>query len=220
MGEMETGMRRSGRAVWLVALAAAGIALAAGPSGAQAPATPSDQQPVQVDADKLEVQRDTGRSIYTGHVVVVDGKSRLTADKLTVICDAPATPPPKAKGASDSPACNDIKQLIAESNVLYVLDDDKIHGDRAEYDYGTGVITVTGTPQQRVVLSRADKGVISGPKLVYDVNKGVARMSGLEPGQRVTSIFVPKDNNASTPPAPGQSTAPAPSSPTSPPAPH
>jgi lipopolysaccharide export system protein LptA len=62
--------------------------------------------------------------------------------------------------------------------------------------------------------------VISGPKLVYDVNKGVARMSGLSAGDRVTSIFVPKDNSASTPPAPGQTAAPAPSAPASPPAPH
>jgi lipopolysaccharide export system protein LptA len=213
-GEMETGMRRSGGAVLLaaLALAAAGSALAVGASSAQAPG--DGKQPVQVESDKLEALRAEGRSIYTGHVVVVDGKSRLTADKLTVICDQPAQPAPKSKSPSGASDCSDIKQLIAESNVLYVLDDDKIRGDRAEYDYGTGVITVTGSPGAPVVLSRADKGVISGPKLVYNTNKGLAQMVGIKTGDRVSSVFVPKDNNASTPPAPGQSTAPAPSTPT------
>jgi lipopolysaccharide export system protein LptA len=197
-----------------------GAALAAGTSSAQTPdktpnKTPTDsQQPVQVDADKLEALRAEGRSIYTGHVVVVDGKSRLTADKLTVICDQPPDAASKSKTAGGGSDCNAIKQLIAESNVLYVLDEDKIRGDRAEYDYGTGVITVTGSPDSPVVLSRADKGVISGPKLVYNTNKGIAQMVGIKSGDRVSSVFVPKDSNASTPPAPGQATTPAPSAPT------
>jgi lipopolysaccharide transport protein LptA len=235
MGKMERGMKQSGGRALLVTLAAGCAALAigvsAGVAGAQQPARPpaqppaqtsasSDQQSVQIKSDKLEGLKDQGRYIYTGSVEVVDGKSRLIADKLTVICDQPATPAPKApkaKGEGGGPEAScTIKTLVAETNVYYFLDDDKVHGDRAEYDYANRVITVTGTPQQQVVLSRADKGVISGPKLVYDVNKGVARMSGLNTGDRVTSIFVPKDNNASTPPAPGQATSPAPS----PPAPH
>jgi lipopolysaccharide export system protein LptA len=219
-------MKRSGARTLLAALAAGCAALAMGAADAQQPAqppaaAPSDQQSVQIKSDRLEGLKDQGRYIYTGNVEVVDGKSRLLADKLTVICDQPATPAPKSRASGDNAeaACT-IKQIVAESNVYYFLDDDKVHGDRAEYDYANRIITVTGAPQQPVVLSRADKGVISGPKLVYDVNKGVARMSGLSAGDRVTSIFVPKDNNASTPPAPGQTAAPAPSAPASPPAPH
>lgn len=218
MGKMETGMKRPGSFVLLAALAAGCVALAVGAAAAQQPAS-SDQQSVQIKSDKLEGLRAEGRYIYTGNVEVVDGKSRLTADKLTAICDQPAAAPARTrtKGEDANPSCV-IKQLIAESNVFYFLDDDKVHGDRAEYDYANRIITVTGTVATPVVLSRSDKGVISGPKLVYDTNKGVARMSGLSAGDRVTSIFVPKDNNTSTPPSP------APSSPippaTSPPAPH
>lgn len=195
MGELESRMNRSSGLALLVA-AAWCVMLAAGVAAAQQP--DANQQPVEIHSDKLEALRDEGRSIYTGNVDVVDGKSRLKADKLTVICDQPVGAAAKAKGEDANPACN-IRQLVAESNVYYLLDDDKISGDRAEYDYTTGVITVTGNP---VILSRGDKGVISGPKLVYDVNKGVARMSGLNAGDRITSIFVPKDEGA--PAAPTQ----------------
>ncbi|MEP7209760.1 MAG: LptA/OstA family protein [Alphaproteobacteria bacterium] len=210
-------MKRLGGQAWLAALAAGCAALAVGVAGAQQPA--SSDQSVQIKSDSFEGLRDQGRYIYTGHVEVVDGKSRLIADKLTMICDQPATPAPKAKptGGGVDQTCQ-IKQLVADSNVYYFLDDDKIHGDRAEYDYANHIITITGTPATPVVLSRSDKGVMSGPKLVYDVDKGVARMSGLNAGDRITSVFVPKDNNTAPPPAPGQSTPPAPSSPAATPA--
>ena len=209
MSKLETGMKRSGGHNWFAPLAVACLTLAVGAASAQQPAS-SDQQSVQIKSEKLEGLRDEGRYIYTGNVEVVDGKSRLISDKLTLICDQPATPAPKKKGESASPTCQ-IKQLVAESNVYYFLDTDKVHGERAEYDYANRIITVTGTPTTPVVLSRADKGVISGPKLVYDTNKGVARMSGVTAGDRVTSIFEPKDNNTSSPPSPGAPTAPAPS---------
>jgi lipopolysaccharide export system protein LptA len=218
MGKMETGMKRPWGYALLAALASGCAALATGAAGAQqpAPASSSGRQPVQVNADRLEALRDEGRFIYTGNVEAVDGKSRMKADKLTVICDQPAQPPAKTKGEAANPSCSAIKELIAESNVYYFLDDDRIHGDRADYDYQAGTITITGSP---VVLSRSDKGVISGPKLVYDTNKGVARMSGVNAGDRVSSVFdSSKDNNTSTPPSPGQPTPTPPAA--SPPVPH
>ena len=216
MGKTESGMKRPGGYAVLAALAAGCVAFVGGPACAQQ--TPAGKQPVQVTADRLEALRDEGRFIYTGNVEAVDGKSRMKSDKLTVICDQPAKAPVRTKGEAANPSCSAIRQLIAESNVYYFLDDDKIHGDRAEYEYASGTITVTGAP---VVLSRSDKGVISGPKLVYDTNKGVARMSGVNVGDRVASIFEPKDNNPS-PPSPGAPSPPAPSpstpSPSTPPA--
>jgi len=46
------------------------------------------RQPVQLDADHAEMNNATGVSVYTGDVVMTQGTTRLTADKMTVYTSA------------------------------------------------------------------------------------------------------------------------------------
>ena len=101
----------------------------------------SPDSPIFVESDKLDGFQADGRAIYTGNVRATQGDSQLTTDKLTAVCSRAAAP--AGQSAADQP-CEEIRQLIAESNVLFIAPRLQIRGDRAEYDYPTDTITITG----------------------------------------------------------------------------
>jgi lipopolysaccharide export system protein LptA len=153
---------------------------------------------VVVVADKFDFFQKEGRSVYTGNVQATQGESVLTTDKLTSICSRAAPPPGQT---ADAQPCEEIRQLIAENNVLYTAPKMKISGDRAEYDYPSDTITITGD----VIMSRENEAMIRGKKVVYQVSAGLANISA--GNERVTGILTPQQpSNRAAPaqPAPAQ----------------
>ncbi|MDP3737682.1 MAG: LptA/OstA family protein [Hyphomonadaceae bacterium] len=149
--------------------------------------------PVEVKSDKGEYLQNEGKFIYSGDVVATQADSRITTDTLTAFCTR-ATPPPGERIA-DQP-CEEIRQLVAEGNVIYTAPDVTIRGDKAEYDYPTDTITITGD----VILSRGKEGVVQGTKVVYQVAEGKTAISA--GSNRVLSILTPSKGNKSQAPAP------------------
>jgi lipopolysaccharide export system protein LptA len=151
--------------------------------------------PVVVKSTKGEYLQNEGKFIYSGDVVATQSDSRINADTLTAICTRAA--PPAGERIADQP-CEEIRQLVAEGNVLYTAPDVKITGSRAEYDYPTDTITITGD----VILSRGKEGVVQGTKVVYQVSEGKTAISA--GNERVLSILTPQKSNkpASTPQPP------------------
>jgi lipopolysaccharide export system protein LptA len=142
---------------------------------------------VEIEADNFEYFQSDGRVVYTDNVRAIQGGAQLTTDKLTAIC-ARATPPPGE--TQDAQPCEEIRQLVAEENVLYTAPDLKIRGDRAEYDYPTDTIVITGD----VIMARGNEAVIRGTRIVYNVSQGVTRMTA--GGNRVSGVFVPQQRDA------------------------
>ena len=67
-----------------------------------------------------------------------------------------------------------------------------MRGDRAVYNLGNGEIVVTGN----VVLTQG-KNVLTGSRLVYNINTEAARMDGAPrgaAGSRVQGVFYPNAN--------------------------
>jgi lipopolysaccharide export system protein LptA len=157
--------------------------------------------PVEITSKDASYLQNEGRGIYTGDVVATQADSRITTDKLTVVC----TKSKPVAGSQDEPACEAMEQLIAEGNVFYTAPDVKIRGDRALYDYPTDTITITGD----VILSRGTEGVVRGTQVVYKVGEGRSIITAGK--NRVTTILVPaskqKPADGATTPAPA---APAP----------
>jgi lipopolysaccharide export system protein LptA len=153
----------------------------------------SADSPIFVESDKLDGYQADGRAIYTGNVRATQGDSQLTTDKLTAVCSRAAAPAGQTTAAQP---CEEIRQLIAESNVLFVAPRLQIRGDRAEYDYPTDTITITGD----VIMRREDEAVIRGKKVVYQVAAGVASISSS--GDRVQAILTPQPRSSTTPAQP------------------
>ena len=187
----------------LLLAGAAAAVLFAGPAAAQ---IGRGDAPVEITSRQGEYLQNQGRGVYTGDVVATQGDSRITTDKLTVICSK------SAPAAGEEPVCEAMEQLVAEGRVYYTAPDVKIRGDRAQYDYTTDTITITGD----VILSRGNEGVVRGTQVVYRVGEGRTIITA--GAKRVTSIFTPasKRDTATTPPA----TTPAPAAPATAPRPN
>ena len=146
--------------------------------------------PVVIQGDRFDGYQADGRGVWVGNVRATQGESLLTTDKLITVCPPAA---PAQNGADGS--CEEIRQLIAENNVLYTAPNLKIRGDRAEYDYPTDTITITGD----VILTRGDEAVMRGNKVVYQVSAGQANVTANT--GRVTGIFTPQRGANSNQPA-------------------
>jgi lipopolysaccharide export system protein LptA len=176
---------------------AASMAFLAGTAHAQ---IGNSDAPVVVDAREAEYLQKEGRGVYIGNVIATQGDAQIKTDKLTVVC---ARDP--SAGEAEANSC-DIERLIAEGNVFYVAPDARIRGDRAEYDFPTDTITITGD----VILSRGQDGVVRGTTVKYSIGDGRTVITA---GQnRVTTVF----NTANKPAQPAQ---PAPATPAPAPAP-
>ncbi len=176
-------------------LATAGAALALAPAHAQ---IGRSDDPVEVTSRQGEYLQQEGRGVYTGDVVATQGDSRITTDRLTVLCARTAA------GAVEDNNC-EMEKLIAEGRVFYIAPDVRIRGDRAEYDFPSDTITITGD----VILSRGVDGVVRGTNVVYGISTGRTLITAGD--KRVTTVF----NTAKKAPAAGA--APATPAPTTPP---
>jgi lipopolysaccharide transport protein LptA len=151
--------------------------------------------PVRVYSDSQEFFQKEGRGYFTGNVVVTRGDARLTTTKLTGFC---VKSPPDPDGKQE--CSGEFDPLVAEGDVLYTAPDAKIRGDKAVYQTGTGIITVTGD----VILTRSDECVMRGTEVVYNIEQGSVKVTA--GSNRVLSICTPKKKDAA-PSVPGAAPA-------------
>lgn len=175
------GMRRN----LLLFLAAACGAVGA-IAHAQAPVSAlkghDSDAPVDVTADRIEVQDRADRAIFAGNVHVRQADLTLDTARLTV--------------AYSSASGIQIQRLDASGGVVVRSPSETARGSFGVYDLERKLITLVGDVQ----LSRGDSR-IQGSRLVIDLNSGRAVVDGGpagigQSGGRVTGRFtVPKRGN-------------------------
>jgi lipopolysaccharide export system protein LptA len=170
----------------LLALAAASAAVAAlahAQAGAQQPVSAlkghNSNAPVDVTADRIEVQDRADRAIFAGNVHVTQAELTLDTQRLTV--------------AYSSAGSIQIQRLDASGGVVVTSPSEKATGDFGVYDLNRKLITLVGN----VRLNRGDSQII-GSRLVIDLDSGRAVIDGgpagvAQSGGRVKGHFtVPK----------------------------
>ncbi len=161
-----------------ILLLAAGLALAAG----SAAALPEDrQQPVNLVADRAELNQQTGVAVYEGNVIVTQGTMRLTGDRVVVYTKDGQFQRMESFGKPST-----FKQKPA-------ADKEDIHGEglKLEYDVGTGIVTLSS--KARVTQA---KDVFSGDRIDYDLNKDVVKARAGSSAERVQIIMQPRPEGA------------------------
>lgn len=158
----------------------------------------SSKEPIQIDADSLEVLDQEQRAIYKGNVIVKQGETTMKAAKVIVYYDRRGGTPLGTKvtsaaqpSAPQSPASPDntaLKKVEAEGGVAIFSRDQVATGEHGVYDRSTDIVTLTGN----VTLSKGPN-VTRGQKLVYNVGTGIATMEAGTSGGRVSSSFTPND---------------------------
>ena len=157
--------------------AAAMVALAPALGQTSALKGHNSNAPVDVAADRIEVQDRADRAIFSGNVVVRQGALTLTAARLTV--------------AYSSTGGIEIDRLDASGGVTLRSPSETARGQFAIYDLDERIITLIGG----VSLTQGGNKV-EGGRLVIDLDSGNATLTGGAPGVsreggRVTGTFTP-----------------------------
>ena len=165
------------------------------PAGQQSQSRPSalgnfgahNKEPIKIDADRLDVFDKEQRAVFTGSVVAVQGESTIKCAELTVLYEQQ-----RSQGRSAAPAATPgegaIRRIDCKGPVTIVSRTQTATGDNAVFDRAANRILLTGN----VALSEG-ASVITGERIVYDLNAGVANVE-TKPSGRVRALFVPGSN--------------------------
>lgn len=168
---------------------AAGLALALGlwasPAAAQQDLLQRDPDaPIEIQADNLEVQRDQQVAIFTGNVEAKQSSMTLLTDQLRVSYR-------EGGGGSDGASISGrISKLEAIGNVEVTTEKERATGARGVYDIDANTIELLGG----VKLYR-ERNVLTGNRLVMNLQSGVSRLDSEAGGGRVKGIFIPDKSN-------------------------
>jgi len=151
--------------------------LAVGPAGGQPAGSAlrghDSNAPVDVAADRIEVQDRADRAIFSGNVDARQGSLRLTAPRLVV--------------AYASSGGIDIKRLEASGGVTLRTPSETATSQYAIYDLDRRLVTMIGAVRLVQGINR-----VQGGRLVLDLDSGRAVMDGggaQAAGGRVTGRF-------------------------------
>ena len=114
--------------------------------------------PVEVSADELNIDQETGEAVFTGNVVIGQGEMKLSAPRVRVLY------------REDQAG---IQRLEASGGVTLASGTDAAESQTADYDVDGGVIVMTGD-----VLVVQGGTAISGDRMTVNLDDGTARMQG------------------------------------------
>ncbi|MGZ2255767.1 LptA/OstA family protein [Roseobacter sp. A03A-229] len=114
--------------------------------------------PVEVTAENLAVDQETGEAVFTGNVIVGQGEMRLSAERLLVVYRE------NTQG---------IERMEATGGVTLVSGPDAAESERADYSIDDGVIVMTGN-----VLLTQGPSALTADKMTVQLEDGTAQMSG------------------------------------------
>jgi lipopolysaccharide export system protein LptA len=199
----EPATPRPGTPAPFIGLCALAAALAWAGSGAAQIETNS-KSPIDVTADEAEVVNARCIAIWRGSAEVIQDKTRLRADTITLYRKA------KGKGSDGQTDCGDTDRIVADGHVYYATPDQNAKGDHAVYTQVDDQIVVTGD-----VVVVQGKDVARGDRLVLHVKDHQAtlnsRVTGPGKPGRVRGVFYPdKGSSAVTPATPPSSGPPSP----------
>ena len=135
-------------------------------------------QPIDINADQLEIQQDRNLAVFKGNVIAEQGHIKLRAEQLKVWYKQSS----ENSSRDDIMAGGTIIRIDAIDDVFVSSASETAKGDFGVYEIGKQRLTLTGT----VILTRGDN-VLRGKKLIMNMATGKSQLSG----GRVHGRFVP-----------------------------
>lgn len=150
------------------------------------------EEPIEIDADALEVFQDKQQAIFSGNVRAIQGNTRLSADKMVVFYKSKEGQKSAPKSEDDATAGpgSSIERIEVEGNVFLATPKETAQGKRGNYELKNNMIYL----YDNVVLT-SGSNTIRGDSLVHNRKTSRSKVSAnnnLQPGkkQRVKSVFV------------------------------
>ena len=118
--------------------------------------------PVEITADELAVDQETGIAVFSGNVVAGQGEMRLTAARVKI-----------EYLTEDGSSTGEIDKILASGGVTLVNGQEAAEAENAVYSPATAEVVMTGN-----VLVTQGPNAISGDKLTVDLTSGNGRVEG------------------------------------------
>lgn len=154
---------------FLVALAASG-SNAQGTQVAFGAVRADTSAPVEVTADSLDVNQESGSALFKGNVRIGQGEMRLSANSVLVVY---------------SEGGGGIQRLEAVGDVVLVSGPDAAEAARADYSVENGLIVMSGD-----VLLTQGPNALTSDQMTVNLANGTAQMVG-----RVKTVIIPGSGN-------------------------
>ncbi|MCM2472583.1 hypothetical protein HGO38_03710 [Rhizobium sp. CG5] len=138
----------------------------------------SNDQPIQIESDQLEIREQDKVAVFTGNVKVVQGTTTLQAGLMTVYY--------RGEGTSVTNGDADIEKIDVSQKVFLSSGTQQATADSGEFNLAAQVFTLQG---DRVVLSEG-QNVFIGCKLTVKMTTGEAKLDSC--GGRVQIQLDPK----------------------------
>lgn len=141
----------------------------------------SNNEPIQIESDKLEIKEQENVAHFTGNVKVVQGAMTMQAGNMTVYY--------KQKGGEKGSIAGgdaDIDRILVDQKVFLASGEQQATADAGTFDMASQTFTLTG---KRVVLSEG-ANVFTGCKLTVLMATGKATLESC--GGRVQIQLDPK----------------------------
>jgi len=131
------------------------------------------KQPIEIEADSLEIIQNQQRAIFDGNVQVTQGNIKLNANNMIVHYK---------RGAKDG---KNIQKIEVNGNVVLATPTESAKGNKGTYNVVDNMIHLVGN----VTLSKGNN-IIKGDKLSYNMQSGYSKVSTTKNG-RVKGLFLP-----------------------------
>lgn len=142
--------------------------------------------PIEIEADNLEVLDADRVAIFRGNVEVVQGAATLLTRELRVHYESGED----GAGGIGPTSNQGLRLLEAFGDVEIRSEDQYASGDEAQFDFISEIITLTGS----VVLQQGDN-LVRGQRLTVDLTTRESRLDAAPAASsgsgRVTGVFVP-----------------------------
>jgi lipopolysaccharide export system protein LptA len=169
----------------------------------------ASKEPIQIDADRLEVFSKEQRAIYSGNVIAVQGDTTIKSAQMIVFYDRQSSPngqPAAQPAAAEGEGGTALRRVEAKGGVTVISKDQVATGNEGVFDRSSNKIVLTGN----VALSQGEN-VTKGEKLIYDTETGIAivESGAAAAGGRVRGVFVPGEDKGGITGKPAAKPAPA-----------
>jgi lipopolysaccharide export system protein LptA len=148
------------------------------------------EQPVQIDAERLEVREKDKVATFSGKVHVIQGDTDMRSQSMLVFYEEEAKGKDSgtkktAKAAQPGPGgSSQIKRIEAYGDVVVTQKDQTATGDKAIFDMRANTVSLAGN----VVISQC-QNIVRGDLLAVDLTSGVSHVEKSREGGRVQALI-------------------------------